>query len=474
MRVLWVEDFGAEAEDLIDQIFSGILSVEIRLQVAEMQGRRGKSKRPNGYEAWRNWYRQYPAFNELEIDVYCRAIDFDDTIRSGYLIDRYDAVLLDVNLEHDFFDAKSMPPNPRKGGFWLYNKLVRAGFPSGRIALLTAHDTEAATREFQAACEEYGHEALRAFGKSNQAVGEWIKCLSSEHDAFLQLRRGVLDSIELAENLLSRDQLQVRFNDYLATEDWSAVHALDYICTMRHLMPIRVIAAERPSQFRGFRYLLGCEWDRAEPGKTNEKGYESLGRVMKYLRNWSSHGHLLDCANIGHLAFWALASMRTAFRFPPELESEQQRVEHRLLVAIGEPLAVELPVLATKLAWSYIRARRLLLEKIKNQELSASRKIKTDGKKWQPAPVEDQQRFGAVMNELATAQHPPADSNFPAMLCEIFIHAELGVRPRFLYAWTDSDEGNAAIESAYLEALQKSHQELPAWVLDIWYRLRIA
>jgi hypothetical protein len=470
---LWVEDFGAEAEDLIDQVFSGILSPDLRQQLAETQGRQGKSKRPNGYEAWRKWYGNSSVSDEIEIDVYCRSVDFDETARSGYLIDRYDAVLLDVNLEQDFFDTTSMPPNPRKGGFWLYNKLVRAGFPSGRIALLTAHDRETATSEFQAACEEYGHEVLCAFGKSDQAVGEWIKCLSSEHNAFLQLRRGVLDSIELAENLLPGDQLDVRFNDFLATEDWSAVHALDYICTMRHLMPIRVIASERQNQFRGFRYLLGCEWDRAEPGNATETAYQSLGRVMKYLRNWSSHGHLLDGANIGHLAFLALASMRTTFRFSSEFESKQRRVERHLLAAIGNSQPVELPVLATKLAWSYIRARRLLREKINNQDLSLSRKIKTDGKKWQPAPLEDQQHFGAIVNELATAQNPPSDLDFPSALCEIFVHAALKVRPRLLFEWTDSIEGNTVIESAYLDAFQKCHQELPAWVLDIWCRFRI-
>jgi hypothetical protein len=471
---LWVEDFGAEAEDLIDQVFSGILSSNLRQPLAEMQGRRGKNKRPNGYEAWRSWYRNNSVSTAIEIDVYCRSIDFDDIIKSEYLVDRYDAVLLDVNLEHDFFDTTPMPPDPRKGGFWLYNKLVRAGFPSGRIALLTAHDRETATSEFRVACEEYGHEELRAFGKNDQAAGKWIECLSSEHDAFLQLRRGVLDSIELAENSLPGDRLGIRFNDFLATEEWPAVHALDYICTMRHLMPIRVMASERQNQFRGFRYLLGCEWDRAEPGNTSEMAYQSLGRVMKYLRNWSSHGHLLDGANIGHLAFLALACMRTAFRFPSELESEQQRVERHLLAAIGDQQPVELPVLATNLARSYISAKRLLRKKINNQELSRSRKIKTDGGKWQPAPVEDQQRFGAIVNELATAQSPPTGLDFPSALCEIFIHATLKIRARPLFGWTDSVEGNAVIESAYLDALKQCHQEVPAWVLDIWWRFRIA
>lgn len=175
MRVLWVEDFGDDSvpESILDTVFEGVLSAERRDSLAGTQTLGAQTKRPQGYAAWRDWHGGQSIADEFETDIYRRAQDFDDLVKSGYLVDRYDAALLDVNLENDFFE-----PDPKKtpaqDGFWLYNKLVGAGFPSNRIALLTAHNSETPTTDFKEQCRLNNHEELRGFDKQGLLGIVWV------------------------------------------------------------------------------------------------------------------------------------------------------------------------------------------------------------------------------------------------------------------------------------------------------------
>lgn len=460
MRVLWVEDFGgsSDAESICNTVFSGLMPKGLEL-LAETQ-RRG-AERPDGYEAWRCWHEHRRVPDEPEIDIYRRSRDINALLNSGYLVDRYDAILLDINLENNFFDSDAVP-NPAEGGFWLYNKLVRAGFPSNRIALLTAHNTETTTVDFLAGCHRFGHEELSAFGKTNQDAGNWISDLANAHSGFIDLRRGVLDGIAFAEELLNQHgDLAIRFNRYVGkNEKLSFDQALDYLYSMRYLLPIRVSGAEIDLQLRGFRYLLGCEWDRANPSFGSDSYYQALGWAMKYLRNWSSHGHLLDRASVGDIAFLVLAALRSGFLVPGNAGNEIRPYEHRLLSAMG---AANLGITASskRLSNSYLDARRLLQKRVDNPS-----RLRKDGKS---VPLEDRETFHEIVNELAIATARPADFDFSSALRELFIHVALS--PTYPTI-TDDDAANMqGIEAAYSAAWLTRSENLPEWVKATWARL---
>jgi hypothetical protein len=457
VRVLWVEDFGgsSDAESICNTVFSGLLPKGLE-SLAETQ-RRG-AKRPDGYEAWRCWHERQRVPDEPEIDIYRRSRDIDALLKSGYLVDRYDAILLDINLENNFFESDETP-NPTEGGFWLYNKLVRAGFPSGRIALLTAHSAEQPTEEFQAGCARYGHEQLYAFGKTNSEAGKWLTALANANEGFIRLRRGALDGIVFVEQLLSQHGAQaIRFNLYVGSnEDWTFDQALDYLDTIRHLLPVRVTGAQIALQLRGFRYLLACEWERAQP-RGDDPIYKSLGWVMKSLRNWSSHGHLLDNASVSDIAFLTLACLRVGFLDPVSPEDELRPYEHDLLAVIGDEK--DFAVLPNRLARFYVSARQFLKTQIGN----SSRLLNENG-----GLLQDREPFHLVVKELSVADTLPTKFDFPAALRELFVHAVLS--PKYRAIGNDDAENMQAIESAYAYAWQKQRDTLPSWVTATWMRL---
>lgn len=455
MRVLWVEDFGGstEAESLLHVVFSNLLSVPRLESLVDTQRRGNAKSRPHGYEKWRAWYSDQPVLDNPEIDIYRKAIDFDNLVSSGFLVDRYDAVLLDINLENDFYVGELTYP-ASEGGFWLYNKLVRAGFPSERIALLTAHNTEQPTAEFVAGCERYGHESLRLFGKTSADAGQWIEKLTNENDGFLNLRRGVLDGAFFVEEALRNyGDEAIRFNCFVKIhEALSYDQALDYLDTTRHLLPVRVTAAQLASQLRGFRYLLACEWDRVDLNSIDDDVYQPVGRVMKYLRNWSSHGHLLDSASVGDIAFLAMIGFRACFSVPDGNDLELRRYEHRLLIAVNAK--VDSVDLSKRLAISYGKAKRLLWTVV-GQPSNLSK----DGS---PVVLEDRRAFYAIVNQLAIAVAPPAGFGFPKALRELLVHSVISPKgPKV-------DGGNPdnlnAVELDFEHGLSSRWEKMPNWL----------
>jgi hypothetical protein len=82
MRVLWVEDFGGQAdpESILDELFKGILSEECRDSLAGTQERSAGKNRPQGYSDWRTWHGCHPIDDDFEIDIYRRVKDFDDNV----------------------------------------------------------------------------------------------------------------------------------------------------------------------------------------------------------------------------------------------------------------------------------------------------------------------------------------------------------------------------------------------------------
>ena len=462
MRVLWIEDFGGDVDalSLLEVVFSEVVFSQRLDALGSVQGRGRENERPQGYDEWRDWYDKQPATHNPEIDIYRKSSHFYELIKSGFLIERYDVVLLDINLENNFFGDKLDYP-ASEGGFWLYNKLVRAGFPSERIALLTAHSTEKATTEFVAGCERYGHEELRTFGKTSSDAGQWVSKLASDNDGFINMRRGVLDGVVFIEKSLScHGEDAIRFNTFVSPDNTlSFDQAFDYLETTRHLLPVRVSGAQLASQLRGFRYLLACEWDRALPRFGSCQVYKSVGKVMKCLRNWSSHGHLLDGASVGDIAFFALIGLRSGFLIPDARDHQLHRYEHRLLGVLNDEVGRdELP---KRLARSYVQAK-VLLENL----VGMPSKLMKDR---QPVVHQNRSAFVDIVNELTIAIEKPTGFDFPTALREMLI--QLVIMPDgFKFDVGRVDYLNE-IELQFAREIDNKWNEVPCWLKASFARI---
>ena len=81
---------------------------------------------------------------------------------------------------------------------------------------------------------------------------------------------------------------------------------------------------------------------------------------MKYFRNWSSHGHLLDTASVADIAFLTLIGLRASFSVPGERDLELHRYEHQLLDAVNTDF--DSTVLSKRLTRSCVDAKSLLVK----------------------------------------------------------------------------------------------------------------
>lgn len=460
MRILWVEDFdGSDCESLLPVIFAYLPQQRCSALASYVDSIESKQQT---YDAWRVWYRGQGLSEALELDVCCSKAEFD-ALTGESAADRYDAVLLDVNLANDFFPS-SAPCDPKEGGFWLYNELIRSGFPSGRIALLTAHAGEKPVEEFRAGCIRFGHEKLESHPKVGNAASQWIKKLSCAHDRYLLLRRGALDGIDYCERLLGQHGSDaIRLNRYLGDGErrWTDDHAKDFLYSLRHLLPVRVIGSEMHLQLRGFEYVLFLEWGSANPEDGSNRYYKALGRVLKLLRNMASHSRLLEGATIGDIAFHVLASLRTTFCIPGDDWGEPAPYELRLISLVGDSKPIDPEAVSQHLARKARDARSALRAAVAGGMLSRTRKDKNG----RPECVKDQHEFHRIVNEIATAQSP-CSFDFVFALREAFIHEVLVDKKCKVFDNNlDNDEGKLqGLVNAYRVALQEQLPEMPMWI----------
>lgn len=464
MRLLWVEDFGGcDCEPLLLDIFG--LPPERSRALARYQD--NIDSKEQDYEKWRRWYLEQPWEKAPEIDICTSEVEFD-ALTSHMAVCRYDAVLLDVNLTENEFFLSSSHCDSEKGGFWLYNKLIRSGFPSGRIALLTAHTGETDIENFIIDCERFGHEKLVGLPKSGKEAKEWIRHLSHENGSYPMLRRGVLDAIDFCKALLEKHGVDaIRFNRYVSdTNRWTYDDACNFLCSLSHLLPVRTIGSESHLQLRGFLYVLAREWDTANPEDGHDRYYQALGRAMKLVRNMASHDSLLDDASTCDMAFYTFASIRTAFLIPGSSWEKPQHYELRLISLMGSKEPLHLEILASLLAKQASEARLLLRARVSNKILSTTRKDKRGNADY----VRDQTQYHKIVSELVTSANRPK-LDFLEAVKKSFMHGVFV--PEGTPADYDESKFNM-LDASYQSGIKKVSHDMPFWVRAVFERIQAA
>lgn len=420
MRVLWIEDFGeADAESLIRRLFpfaNAFEDDELTLLLAEQVRQLKAGRRATG-SFWPDLYATGTPI-EHEIDVCVTAAQLQAMLAAQPVHDRYDVALVDIDLTKGFFTE--LPPgvaDAARGGFWVFNQLRQQGFGHDRVAFLSANcDT---LPDFTAECVARYHLQPIAFGKSEdeaERLGNWLAQTNCE---YVRWRRGVLDGVALAEDILrcegSEAILFNRFVDDHAT-GFDYDHAQDYLDSLRDVLTAPWVApAVRHRTCRQFVRTLSHEWEAARPEKLDRNAdrlNHAIAWVMKNARNWSAHGKFLHEIGPCELALLFSLNLRAMFALPGESSNPFER---QLLSILGENSAQ--PDVDARLTDAHSRLRSRLDGEIRR----GARKRSTKGE----SSLEPRTSFASIANELAQSTEPLA-LPYHHLLTQMFWHGLAG------------------------------------------------
>lgn len=363
MNVLWFEDFGgnlsADSSTLIN-FFGGLISKQVFDQEWDPE-----SDIVSNPDKLRDFFLEHS--NKHRAVLLRHFQDFRDS-GSDFSKD-FDVVAIDINLSRGVKPGQSIPvgfgeppPFHPKAGFYIYNQLIRQGFPVDNICFLTG-EIGSTFEEFAEHCRNALIPRPAAFGKDESGLEKFRAWLSERSKStHIRLRRGVIEGTKSIKESLKSDPASFQFKLFLENED-EAISAKDYLSTLEQFLPAR-----RPplSDFhrvmRLFVRTVVHEWEsNAQPWHDkiksfgNEEGQgnnvrvgvryqgqtrasrvlEAYGYVMKEARNWLAHGGLIKSIGPEIAAFLFLVNMRAMFQLPPET----QRFEYLLLDVMGDSVA---------------------------------------------------------------------------------------------------------------------------------------
>jgi hypothetical protein len=364
MNLLWFEDFGgglsADSSTLIN-LFGGLISEQVFDDEWDPEADI-VSKPDTLHEFFLKYSNNHRA-------VLLR--QFQDFRDSGFDFSKdFDVVAIDIDLSRGVQPGQSLPdgfseppPFHPKSGFYIYNELIRQGFPVENICFLTG-EIGTTFEVFADHCRNALIPRPAAFGKDELGLESFRAWLSERSTSpYLRLRRGVIEGTKSLKASLEMDPALFQFKVFLKAGEDEAISAEDYLSTLEQFLPAR---QPPPADFhrvmRLFVRTVAHEWENnAQPWNVkvlsfgSEEGHannsresgrnqrrarasyvlEAYGYVMKEARNWLAHGGLLDSIGPEIAAFLFLVNMRAMFQLPPET----QRHECQLFDLMGDRVA---------------------------------------------------------------------------------------------------------------------------------------
>jgi len=339
MRIIWIEDFG-EAPDpfyYVSIFFKDLLGETV---LDKSWDRDGIELRDNP-KALLEFCQKYSALHEV---ILCRHYhDFEETIANYTVLQDIDVILIDINLSAGINPAKPIPAGYKheEGGFYIYNTLIREGFPDNNICFLTGENKTLGN--FKNMCNDMSMpKPLHDFEKNDQGYKAVRKWLESKHsDAYLILRRGIITSCQQIQSLLKNQQeAAIQFGEFVKADNNSSQRTIavqdmqDYLETLQNLLPVQ--KPENPQRlYKLFVRSLAHEWDAASPDNLPkcDKGDKdcfqvrtiksTFGWIMKCARNWAAHTTVLDKLSAQDVAFLFTVAMRAMFKLSETTESHE-------------------------------------------------------------------------------------------------------------------------------------------------------
>lgn len=365
MNVLWIEDFGgglsADSATLIN-LFRGLIDARVFDDAWSPEA----DLLSDPSELRRFFDTHSPRHR---VDLVRHYGDFQ-ALGSDDLNNRFDAVAIDINLSRGVPRQLAIPDTYSdapafhlKAGFYIYNQLIRQGFPAENMCFLTG-EAGSTFRDFSEHCRQALMPLPIAHEKDDAGLEKFRDWLSKRQSPYTILRRGVIESCRSARERLGKDTEMIQFNAFLESGRTNVRAMDDYLSALETYLPARVPApADLPRVLRMFVRTVAHEWEsNAKPTNIRPQGDQSLkairafGQVMKNTRNWLAHGDALNAMTTPVAAYLFMVNLRAMFK----LLTETQGHEHILFPLFGQPLfAMNKQILEEQLAGTHAEALRL-------------------------------------------------------------------------------------------------------------------
>jgi len=355
MKILWIEDFGGGLvpSKIIIEMFSNLIPKDIFDDVEDVDIEYVLNDLPDLFEK-----------HTLHQIFICKSfIEWDSTFTKHN--GDFDLIIIDINLESYQTPDSKKPDQYRantdfdkKAGLYIYNRLIRDGFPDDNIAFFTGE--EFTLRDFQDDCESAFIDIPKNTYEKKpvgfQGLRDWID--NKQKTDYIALRRGVIEGCQYLKRQLDRiedNELEENMLFYKTTSfhvsnnyNYFRQSLIDYLDRIENFFPLRNDKNNK-HKFIMFLKELTEKWEKSlgyfhskkEHPKTlsrlEDKFLYTCQRQMKILRNWSSHSLISNNLAEQELAYYYIVAMRSCLLFDI---SEIHRYE-RLLSSIFDPFPSE-------------------------------------------------------------------------------------------------------------------------------------
>jgi hypothetical protein len=404
MRIVWLEDFGEvkHPESYVLAVFKDLLG-ETVLDKHWNSDEMNLKRKP---QALLEFCQKHSDYHEV---ILCRHYhDFDDMIRQYTVLRDIDAILIDINLSQGVDSTKPVPDGyvSKEGGFYIYNQIIRQGFPDSHIGFLTGQ--QETVQWFQKRCEEIFMQKPRSFDKNDSEFERLRNWLTDLEEDYLILRRGIIQGCcHVLSKLKERPANEViRFHHFLdkRRKPEELVNDLkNYLTILIDFWPLRC-PNDKKTHYELFVRTLSHDWENAKPSELDRRLDErlflqALGWIMKNARNWAAHQRVFKSLGEQQVAFLFLVNMRSMF----QLDSDVLPFEKLLLRLFRQPLSEsELSNLIEKNALNLARSYSSLKGKVNMDK-------------------EDAVRFASLLNNLVN-NNKVDDSEIRHRLFQMFWH----------------------------------------------------
>lgn len=441
MRILWIEDFGEarNPESYVLALFKDLLGEKILDNHWDSE----ESNLKRNPEALLTFCLQHSETIEA---ILCRHIhDFEEVMDHYTLLQDIDVVLIDINLSSGIDPAKPIPTGYKheEGGFYIYNLLIREGFPNNNICFLTG-EKKSTLIPFEQRCEQIFMPKPQSFEKTDSEFVKFRKWLNDKQlDAYLTLRRGIIEGCQSIRALLNPDMIEFEhflpINNSIPTPNPKSLvnNLLDYLDTLQNLLPLRK-QDNLPRFYKLFIRNLALEWDTAyhpdnlpRCDKTDRDCFQyrlfkySCGWIMKCARNWAAHTTVFDKLSEIEVAFLFIVSLRAMFK----LSNTPEKYEMLLLNLFDKVDSIEMQnKIGTTPMNTFVPLSRTYLE-AKNKIFQSN--------------TNDALHFNSLLNNLVNNQ---VEFDYVTGLFQIFWH---GLSPVRLYERGTAIDNNRNVVFKY-------------------------
>jgi hypothetical protein len=330
MNILWIEDFGGgldRGKATLNLMFQDLISFD-NWDEDELS----LLSKPSDLE---NFFKQNSA---LHCVFLCRHyFDYAEFKINNELAKSIDVVIIDIRLDNNVDFNLSIPSSSNtkakfheEAGFYIFNDLVRLGFPAEKMCFMTGEKNSFS--DFKKQCDAIYIPEVVGFEKSDAEYGKFRQWIKERESDYAILRRGIIEGCRYLKPLKE----SLRFDKFSKDNNKPAfldVHG--YLDVLGNFLPLRE-PVNKAALYKLFIRTLAHEWEESvKPKKIDlDQTTFAFSWVMKMTRNWMAHNSTAIFTNLTEqdVAYLFICNMRAIF----DLGNETKDYEKNLFLLFNK------------------------------------------------------------------------------------------------------------------------------------------